>query len=182
MYQRTSKDSHLDTVWYEMDMLEFSYREFTNNRRPPQGPEWNLLIEGFLLHYRNLIQFFAGSEQRHRRYKGNDLSTFDPILWAGRVLTVDEIAGIKDPGTILDDMYSNKISNLLQHCTIRRVDPLQGWEMDTMYSEIQPIMGAFARAFPRETRVCTRSESTSTSTETVIVYKNTLGFINDADS
>jgi hypothetical protein len=70
MYERTSKDTHLDTIWYEMDMLEFSYKEFKQKTPPQQSPQWNLLIEGFLLHYRNLIQFFSGSEERHKRYRG----------------------------------------------------------------------------------------------------------------
>ena len=86
MYERTSKETHLETIWYEMDMLvEFSYgREFEKKAFAPQSPQWNLLIEGFLLHYRNLIQFFSGSEERHKRYKGNDLSTFDPAPWGQR--------------------------------------------------------------------------------------------------
>jgi hypothetical protein len=27
MYERTSKNTHLDTICYEMDMLEFSYQD-----------------------------------------------------------------------------------------------------------------------------------------------------------
>lgn len=107
MYERTSKDSHLDTIWYEIDMLEFSYKEFQQNTPKPQSPQWNLLIEGFLLHYRNLIQFFAGSENRHKRYKGNDLSTFDPQPWAGRQLTKEEIDSMRVPGDKLDKAYSH---------------------------------------------------------------------------
>ena len=33
MYERTSKNPHLETVWYEMDMLEFSYQEFMKKPR-----------------------------------------------------------------------------------------------------------------------------------------------------
>jgi len=153
-------------------MLEFSYKEFTQKTRPPHSPESNLFIEGFLLHYRNLIQFFSGSEERHKRYKGNDISTFDPKVWAGRDFRADEIAAIKDPGKNLDNKYSNKISNLLQHCTKKRVNPLQGWEMENMHCEIEPIMDAFAKMFPREIRVCAWAEGESASTATVVVYKN----------
>src|ERR1700680_1311205 len=87
MYERTSKNTHLDTIWYEMDMLEFSYQDFMKKTPPQQSPRWNLLIEGFLLHYRNLIQFFSGNENRHKRFKGNDLCTFDPMPWENRQLT-----------------------------------------------------------------------------------------------
>jgi hypothetical protein len=171
MYERTSKDTHLETVWYEMDMLEFSYQEFMKRAASPQSPYWNLLIEGFLLHYRNLIQYFSGSEDRHRRYKGNDLSTFDPTPWGNRQLTKEEVAAIKSPGEKLDQTHSNKISNLLQHCTVKRIEPLQGWEMEQMYSEIAPIMSTFAKSFPRLDRVATRTDSSASSTATVIVYK-----------
>jgi hypothetical protein len=172
MYERTSKDTHLETIWYEMDMLEFSYREFMKNTAPQQSPYWNLLIEGFLLHYRNLIQFFSGSEERHKRYKGNDLSTFDPMPWGNRQLTKEETEGIKTPGEKLDQTYSNKISSLLQHCTVERIEPLQGWEMEEMYAEIEPIMSTFAKSFPRcSNRVEARTDSSANSTAAVIVYK-----------
>jgi hypothetical protein len=167
MYERTSKETHLDTIWYEMDMLEFSYQEFTKNTPAQQSPHWNLLIEGFLLHYRNLIQFLSGSEERHKRYKGNDLSTFDPMTWAKRKLTKEEIDAIKIPGEKLDQKYSNKISNLLQHCTVVRIEPLQGWEMEKMYREIEPIISAFAKSFPRQSvAVAARIDSTANSTAT----------------
>ena len=39
MYERTSKETQLDTIWYEMDMLEFSYREFTNKTPQPEPAE-----------------------------------------------------------------------------------------------------------------------------------------------
>jgi hypothetical protein len=172
MYERTSKETHCDTLWYEMDMLEFSYREFEKKTFPTGSPQWNLLIEGFLLHYRNLIQFFSGNEERHKRYKGNDLSTSDPRTWAQRELTQAEIDAIKVPGEKLDRAYSNKISNLLQHCTVVRVEPLQGWEMDRMYKEIEPIMNAFAKSFPRRPSIVTVTfDCTGASTASVTVYK-----------
>jgi hypothetical protein len=173
MYERTSKNTHLDTIWYEMDMLEFSYQDFMKKTPPQQSPHWNLLIEGFLLHYRNLIQFSSGNENRHKRFKGNDLSTFDPMPWANRQLTKEEIDAIKVPGEKLDQTYSNKISILLQHCTVKRIEPLQGWEMEQMYGEIAPVMGAIAKFFPRGSdRVETHSDGSANSTATVIVYKN----------
>jgi hypothetical protein len=119
--------------------------------------------------------FFSGSEERHKRYKGNDLSTFDPMPWGKRQLTKEEIDAIKVPGEKLDQEYSNKISNLLQHCTVVRVEPLQGWEMSKMYGEIEPIMSAFAKSFPRgSVKAEARTDSTANSTATVIVYEGGL--------
>ena len=97
----------------------------------------------------------------------------DAGIWASRKLTNDEIDAIKVPGEKLDKTYSHKISNLLQHCTVQRVEPLQGWEMDQMYKEIEPIMAAFAKSFPRGSeKVEARLDSTANSTATVIVYKS----------
>jgi hypothetical protein len=56
-------------------------------------------------------------------------------------LTKEEIDAIKVPGEKLDGKYSNKISNLLQHCTVVRVEPLQGWEMEQMY-DAHPVKSA----------------------------------------
>ena len=110
---------------------------------------------------------------RSKRYKGNDLSTFDSTPWGKRELTNQEIDAIKVPGEKLDKAHSNKISNLLQHCTVVRVEPLQGWEMDQMYAQIEPIMAAFTKSFPRRSGpVEARIDSTANSTATVIVYKS----------
>jgi hypothetical protein len=72
MVERKRKESHQDTIWYEIDMLEYCYAVLEKNPPAITNARWNLLVEGFLLHYRNLIQFFGGNAERHRRH-GNDL-------------------------------------------------------------------------------------------------------------
>jgi len=49
MYKRTRKETHLDTIWYEIDMLEYCSDVLFNSPPPTNDPYWNLLIEGFLL-------------------------------------------------------------------------------------------------------------------------------------
>jgi hypothetical protein len=61
-YERSAKNSHLDTIRYEIGMLGYCYREFAGAKHTE--PLRNLLIEGFLLHFRNLVEFFSGA--RHR--------------------------------------------------------------------------------------------------------------------
>jgi hypothetical protein len=83
-----------------------------------------------------------------------------------------EIEKIKVPGEKLDQMYSNKISNLLQHCTMARVEALQGWGMERMHAEIAPIMGTFAASFPRGSgKAEGKLDGSANSTATVIVNK-----------
>jgi hypothetical protein len=115
-----------------------------------------------VLQYRDLIQFFSGREDRHRRYKGNDLSTFDPTPWGNRPLTKEKVAAIKSSGEKSDQTYSNKISNLLQHCTVKRIERLQRWAIEQMFGEVAPIMSTFAESFPRGSdKVAARTDSTA---------------------
>src|SRR5262249_52025301 len=113
----------------------------------PMSPDWNLLIEGFLLHYRNLIQFFSGNERKHRR--GSDLSFVEPDIWAGRVLQSSEIDAIRRPARELEDKYWEDISQFLQHCTVRRYKDSKEWNLSEMYGCITGIIQCFAQSFPR---------------------------------
>ncbi len=146
--ERTRKETHLDTIWYEIDMLEHCYTTLRDAPPPVTDPNWNLLIEGFLLHFRNLIQFYAGNENRHKRH-GNDLSTFEPEVWAGRPLTPEEVDATRAPGAKLDDALSDKISVCLQHCTRERAETLTDWDIAQMFTEIDQINSVFKKSFPR---------------------------------
>jgi hypothetical protein len=146
-YERSEKKSHLDTVWYEIAMLGFCYAEL--KKRPEAAePERNLLVEGTLLHYRNLLEFFSGSKHRPAKNgKPADISTVDPRVWAFRDLTAEELAKIQAPARALETKYFEDLSQFLQHCTERRfVDSMQ-WDLDTMFAEMKPIARAFREAF-----------------------------------
>ncbi len=176
MYERTRKETHLDTIWYEIDMLEYCTGVLFNSPPPTNDPYWNLLIEGFLLHYRNLIQFFGGNEQRHRRY-GNDLSTFASEVWADRALEPEEIDALRTPGGKLDDEFSAKISVCLQHCTRERVETLTDWDIRGMYERLIALIAAFTKSFPRRSGfikvAASDLRSTSSSSPAVISYGTT---------
>src|SRR5690349_3163834 len=113
-YERTRKSSHLETVRYEMDMLEFALYKLSKCETSA-GPDWNLLIEGFLLHYRNLIEFFSGKKHRNN----SDISIADPEVWSGRKLTKEELDRLQPVAKELEDEYWTDISQFLQHCTAR---------------------------------------------------------------
>ena len=147
VYERSEKKSHLDTVWYEIAMLGFCYAEL--KKRPEAAePERNLLIEGTLLHYRNLLEFFSGSKHRlARNGKPADISTAAPRMWAFRDLTAEELAKLQAPARALEGKYFEDLSQFLQHCTERRYTDSKQWDLDTMLAEMNPIVRAFGEAF-----------------------------------
>jgi hypothetical protein len=172
MYERTRKETHLDTIWYEIDMLEYCFQILTGNPPKTSTPEWNLLIEAYLLHYRNLIQFLGGNEQRHKRHK-NDLSTFAPEKWAKRQLTKEEQDALVIPGQKLDDEFSDRISVCLQHCTVERADQLIDWDIVGMQGKIESAITAFKTSFPRQggyNRVPSESLTATTSSYPVTSF------------
>jgi hypothetical protein len=62
MYTRRPKESHRDTVTYEIDMLDFCARRAS--RECPEEADKGVYLEGFLLHYHNLVRFFSGEHHR----------------------------------------------------------------------------------------------------------------------
>jgi hypothetical protein len=152
MYERTPKESDLDTVLYEVSMLEHCYDLLMARRGDLGDPNWNLLIEGFLLHYRNLIRFYSGE-----RHHDNDLSTQNPEVWAKRILTSDEIKALKGPGQELDKEFFNKISTYLHHCTKERAAEPMDWNVLEMHEKIKALNDVFKKSFAPQS-VLTPSE------------------------
>src|SRR5438874_13489068 len=74
-YERTRKESPLETIYYEIDMSEFAFGKL-GAHSGGAGPEWNLLIEGFFMHYRNAISFFSG-----KKHRAGDISTKEPEVF-----------------------------------------------------------------------------------------------------
>ena len=149
MYGRRPKESHRDTVTYEIDMLDFCIMRLTDRPKSWDQPDEYAYIETFLLHYRNLIRFFSG-KNHHRTNEAEDLSTANPAVWAGRPLTEAEINAIRKPAEALDDAHLFiDISQYIQHCTDRRAREDRGWDAVQMYQEIDPIISEFERFFPR---------------------------------
>ena len=94
MYSR-SKKTHLNAIGYELEMLRFCRDQIQAQSSPPDARATSLHIEGFLLHFRNLIRFFSG--KRPRPY---DLSTADPDTWANN--WPDHLANAYQKAGIID--------------------------------------------------------------------------------
>ena len=157
VYERSPKNSHLDTIRYEIAMTAFCYSRLLRKKKRFE-PETNLLIEGFLLHYRNLVEFFSGKRHRKaRNCKPADLSTADPVVWASRRLTNNELIAMQNPAMELDTAYYELISQFLQHCTERRLTEFRNWNVSEMFERLKPIVLAFHRSFPGNRQIRCRT-------------------------
>src|SRR5664280_2612771 len=88
MHERSPKATPLDTILYEIGMLRHCARtvsdkqaKYEDNRSDAAKAEYNLGIEGFLLHLRNVLAFLT-----NRVEKSTDLGINKPNQWAGRTL------------------------------------------------------------------------------------------------
>jgi hypothetical protein len=171
VYERSRKRSQVDTIWYEISMLGFCHVELTSNPKLSE-PERNLLIECFLLHYRNVIQFFSGNPRKHR---DADLSTHAPERWAGRQLTAEEIANMQVPGRALEDKHWLDVSQFLQHCTERRFIEFREWPLDDMFEALDPIVTAFHQSFPPSHEARTRESNLHINANSTATFTTILG-------
>jgi hypothetical protein len=134
---RPKKFDHLDTIQYEIDMTEYCYSQLVKGYWPDK-PSYYLSIEGFLIHYRNLCEFFGNS---------GDLKANEPEVWNQRKkLADDEILSIQNPA--LHKKYTGQISQYLAHCTKSRADRDRTWNILEMYAEVEPVVQAFRKFFP----------------------------------
>jgi hypothetical protein len=143
LYERRQKESHRETVIYEIEMLAFCFDNLPQGRSCDGSDEY-LYLEGFLLHYRNLLEFFSGNHHR-----SSDISTADSRIWANRKLSAAEIAAIVVPAKALDAKYFQVISAYLQHCTLLRHQQDLAWDVAEMKKSIDLIINEFVRVFPR---------------------------------
>ena len=133
---RRPKLDHIETIWYEMDMLEYCYRGLCE-RKFTDVNAYYLCIEGFLLHYRNLIQFFGN----HTGLRARDFKE-----WSGKALSDAEAASIQNAR--LHDEYDSPISRYLCHCSEIRAERDVEWKHIEMYEGIAPLLANFRKLFP----------------------------------
>ena len=138
---RPEKLSDRDTIIYEVDMLNYCYKKLVQERAP--NLQSYLLLECFLLHYRNLLDFFG--KEPHR----DDLSVRRTEDWVpdpgpdkGRVQSLEA------NGRMLWQEYedrnqrSDTISRYLHHCTKQRTEA-KDWPVGEMYLKIRPLIQEF---------------------------------------
>jgi hypothetical protein len=143
--------SHAQTMLYEIDMLRETARQLEKDKWQGDFHKW-FVLEAFLLHFRNLIEFFGRPEPRD-----TDLSIEKPeSFWIDAANRPADavLAGLRKPdlwtkyeGT--NNRYS--ISKYLQHCTEHRIDAKE-WPVSDMYNELSGTVDEFERLLPDKTR------------------------------
>jgi hypothetical protein len=147
LYSRPDKGNDAETVLYEIDLLRF-----TRGRLLSVNPEWTyggqwVYLESFLLHYRNLIEFF-GKPEPHE----DDLTIQRPEdYWKEKVPAKDDLDLMAKPG--LWEKYETRknpesISKYLHHCTKQRTVKKK-WDVGAMYEELRPAIEKFASLLPQ---------------------------------
>lgn len=122
IHTRRGKEDNFDTIAYEIDMLNYCYEGLRIAH--PEANGRNLFLEGFLLHYRNLVRFFSCI-----RARSTDLTI--------KMLLPDfDTQDIVDAAILLDNNHHEDISQYLSHCTSYRANHDMMWATGKMYEEL----------------------------------------------
>jgi len=147
MYARPKKANHLETILYEIDMLDYCFQKL-RGRPVDWGPgDGYVYLECFLLHYRNLLDFFRGKP------KDDDLSIIRPKAWAPWKVSQQDSAKLKSDGAKLAGKHYHELSKYLQHCTTQRHTDDKEWDDEAMYNELKPILTRFRELVGRKDQV-----------------------------
>ena len=147
---RPLKLSHAQTLLYEIDMFRETARQLEANKWQGEFHKW-VVLESFLLHFRNLIEFFGKPMQAGTA----DLSIEKPeSIWPGVPPAPATLARLRRSD--LWDKYEGKknphsISKYLQHCTEQGIEP-KDWAVSDMRNELKGTVDEFERLLPDRRR------------------------------
>jgi hypothetical protein len=144
---RPLKLTHGQTILYEIDMLRLAKNRLHSpaSKFPSYQDKW-IYLEAFLLHYRNLLEFFSG-----RAGRNTDLSIARPAqIWGGQIPDNNAIAQLRKPE--LYQKYDSpqndvSISKYLHHCTSYRIIA-KDWNVAEMFEELRPVLEKFESLLP----------------------------------
>jgi hypothetical protein len=157
MYSRPSKDSHEETIWYEIEMLDFCYKRLKEyENRWKNNCDFYVCLEVYLLHFRNLLACFSGKHHRKPRTGSCsfDVDFSNLSVWTARRLEQAQIDGVRNPARLLDDEYYEDISQFLSHVTTRRSAEEMRWKVEEMNKKIRPVVEEFLKLFPPTRQFC----------------------------
>jgi hypothetical protein len=136
------------------ETIDAKKKRFQQSKSDEDRAEYYLGIEGFLLHFRNLLGFFI-----NKGPKPTDLTIGHPERWANgrpvdesvcRSLTEGAKKVNRDHGLDGGDCYQ-KISWFLQHCTVYRHRQPRNWNIEGMFADMRPVLDEFVANFAPET-------------------------------
>ncbi|HZI57916.1 MAG TPA: hypothetical protein VFF39_14135 [Verrucomicrobiae bacterium] len=143
LHTRPDKLEDYETVLYEIDMLRFTKdRLMSADPFKSEGEEW-VYLEAFLLHFRNLIEFFRGKSSRT-----DDLSIAQPDVWPNQKTPTVDLTPLNRPDLWTKyEEIPERISKYLQHCTKQRVIKKK-WDVQAMYEDLRPVLEKFEALLP----------------------------------
>jgi hypothetical protein len=184
MHERSIKNNPTDTILYEIDMLRHCAHALPDKKRHAGDSEFHraeyyLCIEGFLLHFRNLLAFFM-SQQDTR----NDLGINDPVGWAGTAIEQRKYSDLMKRTREVNARHGtqnfeggksstsyDQISKFLQHCTSYRHERAKEWDIERMFVDLDPILNdfvdRFAKPIVRAAPVLARENNTTATVSTI---------------
>lgn|GEM_PF-2414897 len=192
LHKRSDKNSHLDTILYEIDMFRhcsktLAAKKARSAESEEAEAEYNLVIEGFLLHLRNLLAFFTTKHSRD-----TDLRLNAPEVWLGRQLEEKEYADLRDEAQAFNENYSETLGNgkkldchdliskFLQHCTPERFEQsVVGWKIEQMVGGLDPVLAKFEKRFQAPAAPVVKAWLTSDSHSTTTMRR--YGVLFDAE-
>ena len=176
-YSTLDKQNHVDSVLYEIDMLRFTTRKLVESDWKEYREAW-VYLEAFLLHYRNLLDFFGNENPR-------DTDVHVSNIWKmENIPTPSNLPEIQTDGINLRNIYEPKdgvrISQHVQHITTKRVEP-KDWQLHAMLRDLDPLLAKIenhlrphgkAKLMPEEPMMLhgPHSASTSVCTETAAAW------------
>jgi len=150
MYSRPSKGSPEETIWYEVEMLDFCYRRLKTRENSWETEcDFYVYLEAYLLHYRNLLACFSGEHHR-----SDDIDFSNLSQWTTKQVTQSQVDAIRDPAKQLEQSYYRDISQFLAHVTVRRSVEDMKWMVHGMHARVQPIAQDFLKLFPPTRQFC----------------------------
>jgi hypothetical protein len=145
VHTRPDKLENYETVLYEIDLLRFAKeRLLSGDPFKSDGEEW-VYLEAFLLHFRNVLEFFRGQPSRP-----DDLSIAQPNdIWTNQKPAAADLAQLAKPDlwNKYEDNLPERISKYLQHCTKQRVIKKK-WDVNAMYEDVRPVIEKFEALLP----------------------------------
>jgi hypothetical protein len=150
LLSRPDKLNNAQTILYEIEMLRHA-----KSRLDAGGPSWTkadqcVHLEVFLLHFRNLVEFFG----RNPKFS-DDLSISTPSdVWPEQKPEQAALDQMSRPDLFRKyeiDARPLSISKYLQHCTTQRTTPMS-WDINKMYEDLNPTIDLFESLVPKEDR------------------------------
>lgn len=142
-FSRPSKEDDAQTVLYEIDMLRFTRERLLSSKDFGDRREQWVYLESFLLHYRNLIEFF-GKPNVGRGDLSIRQSNTIPLRGAPDVSSMVRLDLWEKYDTRDND---EAISKYLHHCTTQRTNAKE-WMIMTVYEDLRPTIEGFESLLP----------------------------------